>query len=242
MPGVNSLRRRLALGLCLTVVGPMRDLRAAQATSEAHTCKRALPTLMQLLSAHQRQQGANARQRQLQRVARRARSSAWLPTLTLWAEHRQLDDHASSRAALEPMALKASRGRGQVFRAQLRWQLGELLHHYAVNQALRLARAVHESQARSRQALAKDFGQLQALWWTACERGWSAKDWEKALMLRAQLIARSGLQIPMPSRVATPRRHPRAPGPGARGSQITSPQPTESLGPPKSEPALRSGG
>lgn len=159
----------------------------------------ALPalSLSALLAAHD----ARSRTKDLQARAlaqvKRARASAWLPALTLSADHRRRQDQRLDQELVAPLSQQRRHEQGVVLRASMRWQLDRLVHHHASLSALRLAENLSRQHAQARSALAQRFTRWQFLYLKGCKgAAFSEQEHLDCELLRAQILVATGVVLP----------------------------------------------
>lgn len=129
--------------------------------------------------------------------ARRARVSAWLPQLMISAEHRKRQDQREDQERVVPLSRQRRHEQGLVFRAQIRWQLNELVHHHASLSALRLAQNLAQQHAKAKSILAQNFTRWQLLFLKHCaSQVLSAQERRDCELLRAQILVATGVVLP----------------------------------------------
>lgn len=185
----------------------------SRASATPSQCWTRAPSLDSVLAAYERRSQAKAQQRRAVRLAKKARHSAWLPQLVLSAEHRRRNDWDRDREVAAALQLRERLGQGQVFRAQMRWHLDRLVHHHASLAALRFARTLATAHQAERTRIARSYAQWLVIWNQACARPVSAARYEQAVLLRAELVAVTGVALPsvsprrvkVPASLSTPR-------------------------------------
>lgn len=164
---------------------------------QASSCSVALASLPMVLRAFDQRERAPEQQRILARMELRARRAAWLPQLLLSAEHRHVQDQERQVEVAAALRWDARFADSQVFRAQMRWQLDRLLHHHGALAARRFARQVADAHRRRRQALARQHARLFFVWRQGCRQSWPPALYEEYLLLRAEIVAATGLKLPL---------------------------------------------
>lgn len=159
-------------------------------------CARVPVDLPALLSAYDRRSGARQQKARALHMARRARHSAWLPQLLVSAEHRRRSDQSLDRQVATALGLQNKRGEGLVLRAQMRWSLERLVHHHASLSALRFARTLSVQHQASRMELASLYARWKMLFHRACRGDLTQEQYAQSVVLRAQVMAATGLKLP----------------------------------------------
>lgn len=187
--------------LCVLLLWLLAQPAAASSPSPGPIAPRActLPalSLSALLSTYDARSAARSQQSHAEAQARRARASAWLPQVMLSAEHRRFDNRRRDQALVSPLTTQRRQEQGLVLRAQLRWELNQLVHHHASLSALRLAQNLAQQHAKARSALAQSFVRWQLLFLKSCSgAAFSAKEREQCELLRAQILVATGVLLP----------------------------------------------